>query len=226
MNDLTLLYYSAHALPPEVEENVRQALVTTVKNKYPIVSVTQKPISFGTNICVGDIGRSHYNCYKQILIGAKEIKTKYVAMIEDDTLYNLEHFAFRPKKGETFYFNKNMRFLEDDRFWHKGLTGMFACICETDLLIKTLAPRFEKYKEEPMPRKTQRHFWQEPGRDDKLGFPNQKVAYFETKIPLVVLNYFNGMDGKQKSSTNEPFVETENEFWGKARDLKIKIWGK
>ena len=226
MTDITLLYYSAHTLPEYCEINVRNELLKIVSGKYPIISVTQKPVNLGTNICVGNIGRSHYNCYKQIFTGTRHIKTKYTAMIEDDTLYNTEHFSFRPTADHVFFFNSNMRFLEDKKFWHKGQTGMFACIVNTELLRKVLAERFEKYLTEPLPRRSQRHYWQEPGRDDRLGLKKQNVQYFSTRIPLVTLNYYNALDGKKKSSTHEPAVETEIEFWGKADALKKGLWGK
>ncbi len=225
MTDLTLLYYSAHSLPEYCEDNIRQELIKTVAGKYPIISVTQKPIRLGTNICVGDIGKSHYNCYKQIFTGTKYIKTKYVALVEDDTLYNLEHFSFRPTSDDIFFFNSNMMFLEDKKFWHKGQTGMFACIVNTQLLRKVLSERFEKFPTEPLPRRSQRHYWQEPGRDDRLGFVKQNVQYFSTRVALVTLNYYNALDGKKKSSTHQPMVETEVEFWGKADVLKKKLWG-
>lgn len=225
MANLTLLYYSAHSLPQYCETNVRNELLKIVSDQYPIISVTQKPIALGTNICVGDIGKSHYNCYKQIYIGVKEVKTKYVALIEDNTLYNPEHFSFRPISDNIFFFNNNMRFLEDAKFWHKGQTGMFSCIVNTKLLRKVLSERFEKYPIEPQPRRSQRHYWQEPGRDDRLGFAKQNVQYFSTRIPLLTLNYYNALDGKKKSSTHEPAVETEIEFWGKAEVLKKRLWG-
>lgn len=225
MTDLTLVYYSGHSLPEPCEINVRNELIKIVSDKYPIISVTQKPLRLGTNICVGDIGRSHYNCYKQIFIGTKQVKTKYVALVEDDTLYNLEHFAFRPPSDDVFFFNSNMRFLEDKKFWHKGQTGMLACIVNAKLLTKVLAQRFEKFPEEPLPRRSQRHYWQEPGRDERLGFVKQNVAYFSTRVALVTLNYYNALDGKKKSSNHKPVIEKEIEFWGKADALKKRLWG-
>lgn len=224
MNDLTLLYYSAHTLPELCEINIRNELLKIVKNNFPIISVTQKPIDFGENICVGNIGVSHYNCYKQIYIGAQQVKTKYVAMIEDDTLYNLEHFSHRPTSNDVFSYNKSMWFLEDKKFWHKYQTGMFACITTTDLLCLTLKERFEKFPIEPKPVRSQRHYWQEPGRDGRLGFKDRKVEYFFTKIPLITLNYYDGLDGKKKSNCNPPVVVETIDFWGSALKLKKKLW--
>ena len=224
INDLTLLYYSAHTLPEDCERALRGELLETVKDLYPIISVTQKPINFGQNICVGEIGQSHYNCYKQIYTGVQQVKTKYVAMIEDDTLYNPEHFSYRPTEDDVFSFNTSMWFLEDHIFWHKYQTGMFACISTAEILRSTMEERFLKYPVEPLPVRSQRHSWQEPGRDERLGFQNRKAEYFSTDIPLITLNYYNGLDGKKKSQSNPPVVADKLDYWGTPDSLRKKIW--
>ena len=59
-DDLTMIYYTANTEDPALENNVRNFLVKQA-NGIPIVSVSQKPIDFGTNICVGEVGFNHYN---------------------------------------------------------------------------------------------------------------------------------------------------------------------
>ena len=49
-NDLTLVYYSANALPENVANNFRRELLNVTKGIFPIISVTQKPVDFGNNI--------------------------------------------------------------------------------------------------------------------------------------------------------------------------------
>ena len=124
LDDITILYYTAGVLPDYVAAKVRAHLFSIVRG-LPIISVSQKPLDFGHNICVGDIGQSYYNCYKQILIGAKAAQTDFVICAEDDTLYTPEHFLHRPASN-AFCYNKNMFYLEDEKFWHKWQTGMFA----------------------------------------------------------------------------------------------------
>lgn len=96
MNDLTLIYYTSNTNPEYFAGNVRNHLLQVTEGKIPIISVSQKPIDLGKNICAGEIGRSLYNLYRQVYTGALEAKTKYVALCEDDTLYNMEHFRHRP----------------------------------------------------------------------------------------------------------------------------------
>lgn len=230
MTDLSLLYYSCHSLPEQRERYFRDELAKLAGNTYPIISVTQKPIEFGENICIGEIGQSHYNYFKQILTGAKAVKTKYIACCEDDTLYSLEHFSHRPSSDKIFAYNESAWFLEGSGssgafFWHKYQRGEgYALIAPTALLIAVISERFEKYPTEP-PRHSQKHYWQEPGRDDRLGLKKQPVEYFKTEIPLITLNYFAGLNGKKKSTSNPPVVKTELEHWGKAEDLFQKMSG-
>src|SRR5574337_272588 len=104
--DLTIIYYTSNWLDthnPYFLANTKKQLLKAIGD-LPLISVSQKPIALGKNICVGDIGRSHLNIYRQILIGAKAAKTKYVALAEDDILYSWEHFhEHLPEKGKFAY---------------------------------------------------------------------------------------------------------------------------
>jgi len=224
-DDLTLLYYTANILPEHCANNVRRYLLKITQNKYPIISVSQDPLQFGFNICVGKIGRTYYNCYEQILLGARFVQTKYVACCEDDTLYSMEHFSHRPPK-DTFSYNGNMWYSEYDKFWRKyeGQNGMCGCIVETKKLIEYLEPRFIKFPSPPDSEKGQRHF-QEPGRNDKwFGIPNAQTELFTTKTPLLTFNYFAGLGGKAITRDHVPIVKKSMEPWGDCDNLHNRFW--
>jgi len=215
---LTLLYYTANTIEEYLGENIRKHLLKTNSGKHPIVSVSQKPLNFGENICVGEIGKSYYNCYKQILIGAKAVKTKYVAMCEDDTLYGKEHFLHRPSSKKVFSYNKNMWYVEETEYWNKGWVGMCVCIVATQYLIDVLAPRFKKYpKEEGFSKR----FFQEPGR-----FGDAKTEYWYSKTPILTFNYFGGLGGKAKSVAHPPISKQILEPYGDCWGLKKRFWGR
>jgi hypothetical protein len=95
-NDLSVLYYTSCTENPEFEEKIRQELLKVIGD-LPLISISQKPIDFGKNICVGNIGQSYRNEFKQVLIGCKEAKTDYVIMAESDCLYPPEYFTFIPQ---------------------------------------------------------------------------------------------------------------------------------
>jgi len=223
MKDLTIVYYSANKLPEHIAQNFRRELVEAVGNMIPIISVTQKPIDLGKNICVGDIGQSYYNLYKQMYIGVQEVKTKYVATVEDDTLYVMEHFKYRPTSDDTISYNESMWFLDRDVFWNRKGTGTFGCIAPTQLLTKVLGQRYEKYPTEPMPRDSQKYKWRDPGQDDKLGFKNQKTERFKTKIPLITLCYWNATHGWPKHRSRTSKVVGSLKYWGSAVELRRKM---
>lgn len=229
MKDLTLLYYTSNTAWPLMTENVRKHLLS-IKGSLPLISVSQKELpGFGMNICVGEIGQSYYNCYKQIYIGAQEVKTKYVAMCEDDTLYSMEHFSNRPSADDVFAFNSNMWFTEETGYWNKGDlgSGMCCCICTKDILISILAPRFIKYPHEENVSERHQRYFQEPGRNDKyFGIPNAKIEKFHTKIPILTFNFFAGLGGKKVTECHIPVVKKELDPWGDSWKLKKYYWGR
>src|SRR3990167_3882864 len=104
MNDKTILYYTSNRENPEFEAKVR-ADIFKRKGDLPIVSVSQKPIDFGKNICVGDVGNSYINMFRQILIGAREATTPYLVMTEADTLYPENYFSFEPAGENSYRYN-------------------------------------------------------------------------------------------------------------------------
>jgi hypothetical protein len=193
MSDLTIIYPTANILPDKTTNKFRKELLSVVKGKYPIISVSFKPIDFGLNICVGNIGRSNYNYFKQLLIATKHIKTEYFAVCDDDTLYNEEHFSQRPK---VFAYNTNVWFGGGKVFWRqKDMSGMSAHLGKTKCLIDNLEPRFKMY---PIAPYDVRHFG-EPGKfDTDFGIPNARVDTFSTKIPIITFEYRGSLNGKRK----------------------------
>lgn len=224
MNDLTILYCTASLIQEDTAGKIRQNLLKVTKEKYPIVSVSQKPLSFGQNICVGEIGQSNYNFFKQMLIGAKDVKTKYVACCDDDTLYVPEHFTHRPSSENTFTFNTNTWIAGSKDFWRqKDMSGMFCHICPTDLLINNLTPRFEMYPTQP---RDVRHFG-EPGKfDTEFGIPNAKVETFATVLPIATFEYRGSLNGKrERFGLNDPNSFTYDlEPFGNAKKLRQEYW--
>lgn len=123
MKSITLIYYTDNSLPEYFVSTIQKHLLR-VAGDFPIISVSQKPMNFGTNICVGEIGQSHISLFKQILVGAENAKTDIVFLIEHDCLYAPEHFDFIPKEKNTFYYNLNHWFVQ----WNKNykLNGMYS----------------------------------------------------------------------------------------------------
>ena len=217
-NDMTILYYTANKIPEKLAGKVKDQ-IKFASNGIPIVSVSQKPLTdMGKNICVGDIGQSLINIYKQILIAAKEAKTKYIVCCEDDALYVPEHFTKRPP-DDTFLYNLNRWSLhtERDMYTLRRRTIMSQCICNRELLIKCLEERLAL---PDIPKK----LCGEPGIYEKqLGLPTYKYDTFETKEPNVVIAHENNTTGiKYVGKDTAP--KTDLAPWGNGKKLLDAIY--
>ena len=225
MDDLTILYYTANRIDERFATRVRQHLHELVDGRARIISVSQKPIEFGDNICVGDIGYSAWVCYRQILVGAIAADTPFIACAEDDSLYTREHFDFRPAT-EAFYYNRGGRWILEDqgeprpRFRWRDRTAMCGCIVSRDLLVSTLQARFAKFSE-PITKTYDPRLkgWGEPGRyEHYLRLPRVGIEFFTTEHPIITLNHKKGLGGLRRPNVDDR-IEIRLEPWGEAKHL-------
>jgi hypothetical protein len=222
MNDLTILYYSSNLISKFFEDNITNSLKEVVGDT-PIISVTWKPMDLGKNILFQGIAPSAYYVYKQVLIGAEQATTKYVACAEDDTIYTKEHFAFRPP-DDTFAYNEAHIEIHKSRFIYRGRRNMSTCIANRDLMVDTLRKRFEKYPNFLDSKKGETHGFAEPGRyHDRLGLPPVKMMGFSTKAPPVVFWHRPSLGNVRKLKSND-VVSTTDPYWGDARTLWDKFY--
>ena len=224
MSDLTLLYYTANLISDFFASNIIEHLLR-ITNGVPIVSISHKPMVLGKNICVGDIGISSWNIYYQILLGAKEAATKYVACCEDDSLYVPEHFEYRPKEDEFAYNVHRWNVNPMSYFYKRNRPGMCMCIAPTDLMVKTLETRFEKYTKEEYSGIEKIPFFGEPGRYEiMLGLPVVKRVHFTTELPTLTFNHRPSYGGVRRLLPTDT-VKEELPHWGRASDLWKGIYG-
>lgn len=229
MNDITVVYYTSNYLDsrnPDFLRATREQLLRA-KGDCPLISVSQKPIDFGTNICVGDIGRSHLNIYKQILIGCLEAKTKYVALAEDDILYSPEYFTTHIPSPETFAYNmckwSVYTWVKPAMYAFKHRAVIHSVIAERDLFIASLEERFAKY---PDPDNTPLVYWADFGRLEKhLGVTVRKTEEYYSKVPSIVFSHEDAFGflkmGKRKKLDYVRAYDIP--VWGKASDI-LKLY--
>lgn len=217
-NDISIVYYSACRIPEKFASNIRQHLLSFIPDETPIISVTHKPVDFGKNIVV-DFPYSVYSIYRQILIGAKEANTEFVMCAEDDALYNLEHFSYRPP-SDIFAYNSNCFRIDHEIFFHRTRSNMSMCIASRELMIETLEKRFERFPRTLTPEEMGNiGGFGEPGRfEHKYGLPTVKLEQFQTKIPTLVFNHRNNIGGVRKTRTRDA-VQKGLQGWGRAIDL-------
>jgi len=244
--DMTIVYYTSNYLDsrnPYFLENTRKQLLKAIVGR-PMVIVSQKPTMFGpnsTNICVGNIGRSHFNLYWQILQGCKAAKTKWVAMAEDDVLYSPQHFNIQ-------YFVKP-EFIQDDYFlydmnkvsiftWTRPPMFSFRfkrqvvnhLIAKRQMLIDALEERFKRLADlRKMGVEDRRieKYWGDPGRYEGLLKVTVRPTYdYNAWIPGVVFSHdlaygYAVNQGKKKKLGDLRMIELAD--WGRADDI-LKLW--
>jgi hypothetical protein len=241
VSDLTLLHYTANRVSPTFWAETMTRARLAAGRSVPMVLVSQQPIAEtwahhprDVFHCVGPIGASIYNVYRQVLIGAKLAQTPFVACVEDDSLYSPDHFWHRPPL-DTFFYNDNRwvitRRLSDDGksrtafYYWRHRTQMAMCIAPRELLIATLEERFAKYPD-PVPHDIAKATgWGEPGRYEKnIGITRQTLAYFNSKEPCVTFNHALGLMGR-RAVKDDDRICTTLERWGDANDLWRTIHG-
>lgn len=232
MNDTTVVYYTSNWLDdkkPGFLDATRTQLVRAIGDR-PLIVVSQKPVHSFTpnfrNICVGEIGRSHLNLYKQILIGCIEAKTRYVALAEDDVLYSPEYFEHIPSPN-TFAYNmckwSIYSWVEPAMYAFKHRAVINSLIAERNLFVESLEERFARY---PDPTTVPLQFWADFGRlETHLGVTPRKSEEFYSKVPNIVFSHDNAFGyllmGKRKKLDYVRALEIP--VWGKASDI-IKIY--
>ena len=197
MNDITAVYYTANVIDEGFAKSVRWQLLFAIGD-IPLVSVSQKPIDFGRNICIGDMGPSLRTLYHQVLLGAKEAKTKYVALCEDDVLYLPDHFHCY--RSDCFGYNHNRWgiYLWDKEpiFSYKNRSTLCQCIAPRELLIATLEERFAAN----VPDYRLKYFC-EPGRyEHRLEITLQRKEEFRSPLPNIKFSHLTELQhmGKRK----------------------------
>src|SRR3989344_7981631 len=103
-----LVYYTNHSVDEKIMLSCQAQLKRCMEIwKFPIISVSQKPMNFGQNFVMDKMESSVLSMYKQILKGLQESKTDVVFFIEHDVLYHPSHFDFTPERDDHFYYNRN-----------------------------------------------------------------------------------------------------------------------
>lgn len=222
MNDITIIYYTANKIKECLLKHTLDQLLISARD-IPIISVSQKPMNLGQNICVGDIGRDFFNIYRQALIGAKEAKTEYIAMAEDDVLYSPDHFSsYRPDKGVFAY---NLEYLSlytwvrPPMYSSKGRRVLFNLICHRKDFIEAMEERFAKF---PDTKNMSTAKWGEPGRyENLLGVKVWKTVEFYTTLDNIVFSHEEAYGyttlGKRKKLGHHRSYDIP--YWGKADKL-------
>ena len=218
-NDVTLFYCTSNMEEPEFEQKIKDNILKHCGN-LPIISVSQKPIDFGKNICVGDkVGVSGFNFFRQSLIACEAADTKFVMSIEADCLYPPDYFTYIPKKDNKSYRNSNLYVMAHKRaiFWRKEEGATHAQVVGRKFYIETLSKLFEGA---PKWNPDEKNFPKERHRKVDVFEPDD-IIYYRTKDPVVQIKTSSSM----RHYTNSDRVNRyEIPYWGDAREFRNKYY--
>lgn len=220
MNDITIIYYSSNHEKPEFEERIR-ANILNVCGDLPIICVTHKPIDFGKNIVVGDVGASGFNMFRQVQIACRTATTRFVLSAEADCLYPPDYFTFMPERDDMCYRNKNLYVMPQHRpyFWKKEEGATHAQIVGREFYLKTLDRLFTgapdwSVEEKNFP-KERTHKKQEDV------FTKSEIEFYETINPVIQIKTSQSM----RHYTNSDRVSrAELPYWGSGHDFRKKFY--
>lgn len=99
-----IIYYTDNRLAEPIFSTVQKYLKNA---NLPIVSVSLKPLNFGTNIVL-NLRPGYITMIKQIEKALETSDADYVFFCEHDVLYPLSHFDFTPQKDNIFFYNANV----------------------------------------------------------------------------------------------------------------------
>ena len=134
-----IVYYTDSQLQPELANAVRKR-IKKVCGPIPIISVSQEPLKFGRNVCIGEQPRKYKSVYEALLAGVKAApEGSIVYLLEHDVFYHPSHFAFLPAEHGVLYFNDNRYYyhLGCDTFdLARGKCALSQCVAWRDDIIQ------------------------------------------------------------------------------------------
>jgi hypothetical protein len=140
LNNLSkgIVYYTDNNPDESILRACQESILNSMNgNNFPILSISQKPIDFGTNIAL-DLKRSILSMHKQILKGLEECETDIIFMVEHDLLYHSTHFDFTPTDPNRFYYDRSLWALCTQTgkavFYHRDVPSMLCAY--RDLLLE------------------------------------------------------------------------------------------
>lgn len=210
MRDMTVLYYTANTENESFEQKIRANTLKYIGD-LPLISVSQVPIDFGENICVGRHVPCYPNEFRQIQLGLQRVKTRWVLVAEADCLYPPSYFNYTPE-GDAICYRYNPVYVYFLRhkpvFRHKGYSDG-SQIMDRDWWLRAIDEQMQG-----------RPDWSTLD-DPPLGMftPRTDLNHIWTGDPVVTFKTGHGVSNKTFTSKRIEPVE-ELPFWGSARQLR------
>jgi hypothetical protein len=208
-HDLTVIYYTANREKDAFEDRIKATIMENMGD-LPLISVSQKPIDFGHNICVGEVGASGHNAFRQFYIGAEAATTKYIAPAEADMLLPKEYFTYRPPTDDKFYLAMPLYVLFSQRGYHKYCAlkprgSEAAMVVSRDLLLRRMRQLFKGMD-----------LWG-PIEEEIWLLRRQHIEFFQLDTPVITIKTDRNMHRKTPHQVEDRIYDLP--VWGNVRDI-------
>ena len=213
MHNTTIVYYTHNREIPSFEKKIQDTIIEESKG-IPIISVSQKPIDFGKNICVGEQGANSLNTWRQILIGCQAAETKFVCLAESDTLQHSSYFSYIPERDDTHYVITPLFIVFAQRgksqsYYRKNASDNHV-VANRDCIIDKLKTMLQGLPE-----------WQKESDYEKNPFSNSTVLSLKKEIvtlPVGIVTFKTDQNMHRKSTFHRGGIH-EIPYWGPSRQL-------
>ena len=208
---ISIIYISSNREDKEFENKIIKDILKK-KGNIPVYSVTQKPIDFGINKCVGDVGVSGFNFCRQLQMVVEMADTDFVISCEADCLYSPDYFTFIPDDVNAVYRNTNNYVIpyKQNAFYSKDSQTAFQ-IAGRKFLLNRLNYLL---KNQPQWNIKMKNFPKEIG---KPFLENWKT--FKTKYACFQIKTGNGM---RKQTRHGKDAVLSLPYWGTVQQVKEK----
>lgn len=189
-----ILYYTDGRLGEPLLGIVQERLL---KIGLPIICVSlNSPVNFGTNyVYHGEYG--YETMFRQILLGLRASKAKYIFMCEHDVLYHPSHFDFTPPKDDVYYYNSNA-------FKYKlkgGIVVKYDCRWLSQLCAnrELLIQHYEKKLKIIEQAKERKFYGYEPGTGHSRNVDSYGFEYFTSEYPNIDVRHGKNLSGNGRT---------------------------
>lgn len=230
---MEIIYTTDNALDEKIDLICKKQLLKAVAGRR-IISVSQRPINFGHNVCIGDIGRSALSMERQVLMGLKAACDDVVAIAEHDCLYSQEYFSFVPPSLDVFWYNENIWALDMRTglfsFRHRKL--MSQLICGRNMLIRATLDKINIMNgskrwnpQRPVGEPGAADYFKSLHRckDDatRIAMADYALKYssqwFRLEIPNIDIKHGGNLTGIKTGSKSKPVLDG----WGAAEEIFV-----
>lgn len=150
-----IIYYTDNILPEWLMLPLQKQLLHAAQ-KIPIISVSQKPVDFGENICIGELPRVYKSMCYQLVKGlqrAADNEANIIYIVEHDVIYHPSHFMFKPTARDAFFYDANAWMLRasDGQALHCNFTAVSLLTSYTNIALEHYLERLDLIKKGKLP---------------------------------------------------------------------------